>query len=88
VSNGFIPNLPIGGCQQTYLGDVNRLIAGLAQGSSQQRRKLGVNQKKQDLLRRNNGVVRLACSKSQNCIDIGVFQIRIFLKNRLSRLTR
>jgi hypothetical protein len=43
ANDGFIPNLPIGGRQQTYLRDVKRLIACLAQSSSQQRRKLCVN---------------------------------------------
>jgi hypothetical protein len=47
---------------------------------------LRVDQKEQNLFRRDNGMVRLPGSKDQNRIDIGVFKIRVFLKNHLSRL--
>ncbi len=38
------------------------------------------------LFRRDNGMVRLPGSKGQNRIDISAFEIRIFLKDSLSRL--
>jgi hypothetical protein len=65
---------------------VNRLTAGLAQRLRQRGRKLRVDQKEQGLFRRDDGMVRLAGGKGQNCIDVRVFRIGIFLKNRLSRL--
>jgi hypothetical protein len=58
----------------------------LAQCLSQRRRKLRVDQKEQNLFRRNDGVVCLTGSKGQNRIDVHVFKIGIFLKDRLSRL--
>jgi hypothetical protein len=65
---------------------VNRLTAGLTQCLRQRGWKLRVDQKEQDLFRRDNGMVRLPGSKGQNRIDISAFKIRILLKNRLSRL--
>src|SRR5579872_1528029 len=47
--NGFIPNLPIGGCQQPEVDNVSRLTTGLAQCLRQ--RRLGVDQKEQNLFR-------------------------------------
>ena len=65
---------------------MNRLTARLAQCLCQRGRKLCVDQKEQNLFRRDNGMVRLPGSKGQNRIDIRVFKIRIFPKDRLSRL--
>jgi hypothetical protein len=42
--------------------------------------------KSKSLFRYNDGVVRLARGKSQNRVDVGVFEIGIFSKNCLSRL--
>jgi hypothetical protein len=67
---------------------VNSLTSGLAQCLSQRGRKLRIDQKKQNLFRRDNGMVRLPGGKGQNRIDIRIFKIRIFLKDRLSRLAR
>ena len=86
AGNGFIPNLLVGGCLQPEIDDVNRLAAGLAQRLCQQGRKLRVDQKEQNLFRRDDGMVRLPGSKGQNRINVRVFEIRIFLKNRLARL--
>lgn len=65
---------------------MNRLAARLAQCLRQRGRKLCVDRKEQNLFRRDNGMVRLPGSKGQNRIDISAFKIRIFLKDRLSRL--
>jgi hypothetical protein len=86
AGNGFIPNLLVGGCLQPEIDDVNRLAAGLAQRLCQQGRKLRVYQKEQNLFRRDDGMIRLTGSKGQNRIDVRVFEIRVLLKNRLSRL--
>jgi hypothetical protein len=67
---------------------VNCLASGLTQCLSQRGRKLRIDQKQQNLFRRDNRVVRLPGSKSQNRVDIGIFEIRIFLKDCLSRLAR
>ena len=65
---------------------MSRLTARLAQCLRQRGRKLRVDQKEQDLFRRDNGMVRLPGSKGQNRIDIGIFKIGIFLKDHLPRL--
>lgn len=65
---------------------MNGLTAGLAQCLCQRGRKLRVDQNEQNLFRRDNGMVRLAGGKGQNCIDVCVLKIGIFLKNGLSRL--
>jgi len=65
---------------------MNRLAAGLAQCLCQRGRKLRVDQKEQNLFRRDDGMVSLTGSKGQNRIDVRAFKIRILLKNRLSRL--
>jgi hypothetical protein len=88
TGNGFIPNLLIGSCQQTEIDDVNRWASGLTQCLSQRGRKLRIDQKEQNLFRRYNRVIRLPGSKGQNCVDISILKIRIFLKDRLSRLAR
>jgi hypothetical protein len=84
--NRFIPNLLIGSRQQTEVDNVNRFAAGLAQRLRQRGRKLRIDQKEQNLFRRNDGMVRLPGSKGQDRIEIRVFKVRIFPKNRLSRL--
>jgi hypothetical protein len=86
TGNGFVPNLLVGCGQQPEVHNVNRLTAGLPQCRRQRGRKLRVDQKEQNLLRSDNGMVRLPGSKGQNRIDIGAFKIRILLKNRFSRL--
>ncbi len=64
-----------------------RSIASIIAGKARKRRrKLRVDQEEQNLFRRDNGMVRLPRSKGQNRIDISAFKIRIFLKDRLSRL--
>jgi hypothetical protein len=45
-----------------------------------------VDQKEQNLFRRDDGMVGLTGGKGQNRINVRVFQIRILLENRLSRL--
>jgi hypothetical protein len=40
----------------------------------------------QSLFRRDDGMIRLAGSKGQDRVDVSVLEIRIFLKDRLSRL--
>jgi hypothetical protein len=85
--HGFNPNLFVGSRQQSDVDKVNRLTAGLTQCFRQRRRKLRVDQKNQNLFRRDDGMVRLTGSKGQNRIDVRVFKIRIILKNRLSRLS-
>ena len=65
---------------------MNRLTPGLAQCLCQRGRELRVDEKEQSLFRRDDGMIRLAGSKGQNRIDVRVFEIRIFLKNRLARL--
>jgi len=65
---------------------MNRLTAGLTQCLSQRGRKLRIDQKEQNLFRRDNRVVRLPGRKSQNRVDISILEIRIFLKDCLSRL--
>jgi hypothetical protein len=64
-----------------------RLTAGVAQCLCQRGRKLRVDQEEQNLFCRDDGMVRLAGSKGQNRINIRVFEIRILLKDGLSRLT-
>jgi hypothetical protein len=86
AGNSFIPNLLVGSCQQSEVDKMNRLTAGLAQCRRQRGRKLCIDQKEQNLFRRDNGMIRLTGSKGQNRIDVRVFKIRILLKNRLSRL--
>ena len=86
TGNGFIPDLLVGGRQQPEVDNVNRLAAGLAQCLRQRGRKLRVDQKEQNLFRRDNRMVGLTGSKGQNRIDISAFKIRILLKDRLSRL--
>ena len=83
---GFVPNLQIGSCLQAEIDNVNGLAAGLAQCLCERRRKLRVDQKGQSLFRRDNGMVRLPGGKGQNRIDVGVFKIRIILKDRLAGL--
>ncbi len=63
-----------------------RLMASLAQSLCQRGWKLRVDQKEQSLFRRDDGMVHLAGGKGQNRIDICAFEIRIFLKDRLTRL--
>jgi hypothetical protein len=65
---------------------VNCLTAGLTQCFSQRGRKLRIDQEEQNLFRRDDGMVCLPGGKGQNRIDIGTLKIRIFLKDRLSRL--
>jgi hypothetical protein len=65
---------------------VFRLTAGLTQSFSQRGRKLRIDQEEQNLFRRDNGMVCLPGGKGQNRIDISALKIRIFLKDRLSRL--
>lgn len=65
---------------------MNRLTTGLAQGLCERGRKLRVDQKEQNLFRRDDGMVCLTGGKGQNRIDVSVFKIRIFLKDRLPRL--
>jgi hypothetical protein len=86
AGNGFIPNLLVASSLQPEIDNVNRLTADLAQRLCQQGRKLRIYQKEQNLFRRDDGMVRLTGSKGQNRIDVRVFEIRILLKNRLSRL--
>ena len=83
---GFVPNLQIGSCLQAEIDNVNGLAAGLAQCLCERRRKLRVDQKGQSLFRCDNGMVRLPGGKGQNRIDVGVFKIRIILKDRLAGL--
>jgi hypothetical protein len=87
TGKGFIPDLPIGRSQQAEVSYMNRFAAGATQSLCQRRRKLSVDEKKQNLFRRDDGMVRLAGSKGQNRVNIGAFEIRILLKDRLSRLT-
>jgi hypothetical protein len=84
TGNGFIPNLLVGSCQQPEVDNVNRLTAGFAQCFGQRGRELCIDQKEQNLFRRDNRMVRLPGSKGQNRIDISAFKIRILLKDRLS----
>ena len=86
AGNGFIPNLLIGRCEQAEVGNVDRLATAVAQSRSQRGRKLRVDQKKQNLFRRDDGMICLTGSKGQNGIDIGVFEIGILLKDRFSGL--
>jgi hypothetical protein len=86
VGNGFVPNPLVSSRQQPEIDNVNRLTAGLAQGFRQRRRKLCIDQKEQNLFRRDDGVVCLTGSKGKNRIDVRGFEIRILLKNRFSRL--
>jgi hypothetical protein len=65
---------------------VNRLTASVPQCLCQRRRKLRVDQEEQNLFRRDDGMVSLPGGKSQDRIDVRVFQVRILLKNRLARL--
>jgi hypothetical protein len=84
---GFIPDLPIGRSQQAEVSYMNRLAAGAKQSLCQRRRKLRVDDKQQNLFRRDDGMVGLAGGKGPNRVNIGAFEIRILLKDRLSRLT-
>jgi hypothetical protein len=86
AGNGFVPDPLVGSRQQPEVDKVDRLTTVLPQCLSQRRRKLRVDQKEQNLFRRNDGVVCLTGSKGQNRIDVRVFKIGIFLKDRLSRL--
>jgi hypothetical protein len=65
---------------------MDRLAAAVAQSRAQRGRKLSVDQKKQSLFRRNDGMVCLTGSKGQDGIDISVFEIWILLKDRFTRL--
>jgi hypothetical protein len=76
----------MGSCLQAEVDNVNGVASRLAKCLCQRRRKLRVDQKEQGLFRRDDGMVRLAGGKGQNRIDVGVFKIRIFLKDRLAGL--
>jgi len=78
--------LLIGGCQHPEFDKVDRFTTGLTQCFRQRRRKLRVDQKEQSLFRRYDGMIRLTGGKGQNRVEIRVFEIWIFLKDRLSRL--
>lgn len=65
---------------------MERSKSGAAQRLCQRGRKLRVDQKQQDLLRRDDGVVSLARGKGQHSIDISAFEVGILLKDHLSRL--
>ncbi len=67
---------------------MNCLTSGLTQCLSQRWRKLRIDQKEQSLFRRDDWMVRLPSCKGQNRVDIGILEIRIFLKDCLSRLAR
>jgi len=66
---------------------MDRLTTGIAQRLCQRGQELRVDDEKQILFRRDNGMVRLTGCKGKNRIDIRVFEIRIILKNALSRLS-
>jgi hypothetical protein len=60
------------------------LIAGVAQRFCQRGRKLSIDEKKQNLFRRDDGMVQLTGGKGQSRIDVGAFEIGILLKDHLS----
>jgi hypothetical protein len=60
--------------------------SGAAQSLCQRKRKLRVDEKKQSLFRRDDGMVRLTSGKGQDRIDIRAFEIWILLQDRFSRL--
>ena len=61
-------------------------MASLAQCLCQRGRKLRIDQKEQNLFRRDDGMICLPGSEGQNRIDVRIFEIGILLENRLSRL--
>jgi hypothetical protein len=65
---------------------MNRLMAGLAQYLRQRRRELRIDQKQQNLFRRDDGMIGLTGSEGQNRIEVRGLKIGILLENRLSRL--
>jgi hypothetical protein len=78
--------LSIASGQQANVGDVYGLMPGSAPGFRQRGWKLRVDEKKQGLFRGDNRMISLARGKSEDRVDIGTFEIRIFPENFLARL--
>jgi hypothetical protein len=68
------------------VGNVHGRTAGAAQSLCQRGQELSVDEKEQDLFRRNDGMVCLAGSKGQGCVDILALEIWVLSQDRLSRL--